>query len=233
VKTALLVIATGARYHKYLQPLLASARTYFVPHTPVIFSDTSDIGFGEHPYMVVPHEEWPGPTLHRYHTFLKAREYLSIFDQIFYADVDMLFVAPVGEEIFSNGITATIHPGFVGGCGTPERRPESMAAIAPGSQNKYFCGGFNGGASEKFMAMAMELAWRVDQDRKKHIVAVWHDESHLNRYLYDSPPAKILDPSYCYPENADTSYTGLWSANRLTITPKLLALTKPKLDFPR
>jgi histo-blood group ABO system transferase len=176
--------------------------------------------------MKIEHEPWPGPTLHRYHTFLKAKKYLSAFDYLFYVDVDMRFVAPVGKEIFSNNITATLHPGYVNEIGSPERRPESVAAIPFDVKNKYFCGGFNGGFSGAYFGMAAELAWGIDKDAEKGITAIWHDESHLNRYLYDHPPSKILDPSYCYPEGANEHYKNKWAAAGINPTPKILALTK-------
>lgn len=226
MKTALLVIATGEKYRKYAADLLASARAYFVPHTPVVFADGL-IG-SERPFMTIEHEAWPGPTLHRYHTFLKAEKYLRCFDQLFYVDADSLMVAPVGEEIFSDGISATLHPGYVGECGTPERRRESCAFISPLYSNKYFCGGFSGGEAEAFLKMSEELASNIDFDAKHGITAIWHDESHLNRYLYDHPPSKILDPSYCYPDVKNDYYRNKWAAAGLTVTPKILALEKAR-----
>jgi len=226
MKTALLVIATGEKYHKYIQPLLASARSYFVPHTPVVFSDTDDIGCGERPFMTIPHEPWPGPTIHRYHTFLEARQYLQAFDYLQYIDVDMLFVDKVGEEIFSSGVSATLHPGYVNERGTPERRKESMACLSFSTLNQYFCGGFIGGETESFLRMAREISFAVDMDEKHGITAIWNDESHQNKYLYYHPPAKILDPSYCYPEGAGSHYLDKWKAAGINPTPKILALTK-------
>ena len=41
---------------------------------------------------------------------------------------------------------------------------------------------------------------------KKNIIAIWHDESHINRYFIDNPPTIILSPSYCYPENLKLPY---------------------------
>jgi hypothetical protein len=38
-------------------------------------------------------------------------------------------------------------------------------------------------------------------DEKKGIIALWHDESHLNRYILDKK-YKLVSPSYCYPENS-------------------------------
>ena len=42
-----------------------------------------------------------------------------------------------------------------------------------------------------------------------------HDESQINRYVYDHPPDLVLTPSYCYPEGWD-----------LPFTPRILALNK-------
>jgi Glycosyltransferase family 6 len=226
MRTALLVIATGERYWQYINPLLASAKEFFVEHDAIVWTDAPVCPIGASFVIAKKGEGFPNETLHRYHTFLNHEWLLKRYDQVFYVDVDSLFVAPVGEEIFSDGITATLHPGYVGTCGTPERRPESCAFIPFNAQNKYFCGGFNGGSTTAFLNMAMEIAWRIDADHNRGIVAVWHDESMLVRYLYERPPAKILDPSYCYPENAGDYYKDKWRAVGINPTPKILALTK-------
>ena len=227
--TGLIIIATGEKYHPYIQPLLASARTYFVPHTPIVFSDADDIGCGQLPFMKIPHESWPGPTLHRYRTMMNAYNFLKAFDNLFYIDVDMLFVAPVGYEIYADGVTATLHPGYVGQCGTPERRQNSTAYIPKEVKSRYFAGGFNGGTQDAFLTMASQLRRCIAEDEKNGIMAVWHDESHLNRYLWNNPPAKILSPSYCYPDVKTNYYRDLWKTQGCSdIPPKILALEKKK-----
>lgn len=228
MKTALLVIATGQRYHQYIRSLIESAKKYFVPHDVILWTDSLE-KFDDHVWSA-PKEclGFPEETLRRYHTFLEQGWLLKQYDQLFYCDVDMLFVAPVGEEVFSDGITACTHPGYSGSCGTPERNPNSLAAIPFDADNKYFCGGFNGGERRAFLDMATEIAWRVDYDNGKGVMAVWHDESHLNKFLFEHPPAKVLDPSYCYPQDASDYYKQKWAAAGLNPTPKILALTKDK-----
>jgi len=48
--------------------------------------------------------------------------------------------------------------------------------------------------------MSEVIAERVNKDLENGIVAVWHDESHMNRYMIDNPPSTILTPSYCFAE---------------------------------
>jgi len=64
----------------------------------------------------------------------------------------------------------------------------------------YICGGVNGGKSQEFLAVIEELKKRIDEDRKQGIIAIYHDESHINKYAYENPGYKLLPPSYCYPE---------------------------------
>lgn len=234
MKTALLLIATGARYHQFIRPLLASAAEFFVPHTALLWTDSTEL-YNAATFPLAP-EGFPKATLHRYHTFYNHASTLVGFDQVFYCDIDMRFVAPIeGKEIWSDGITATLHPGFifpridptgdyVFKFGTPERRRESTAFISRSTLNDYFCGGFNGGDARAFLAMADTLRKNIDHDANNDITAVWHDESHLNRYLWDNKPANVLTPSFCYPEDYHEEYG--W--DRRKYEPKLLALNKRK-----
>lgn len=227
MKTALLMIATGMKYWKYVPALLDSANEFFVEHEAIVWSDNPY----HYPTAINIIKEplgFPGETLYRYHTFMNHIPLLRQYDQLFYIDVDMRFVAPIGEEIFSEGITATLHPGYVGTCGVPERRLGYQASIPSDETSTYFCGGFNGGRATDFIYMARRIRDQVDTDAESDIIPIWHDESYLNHYLHWNPPAKILDPSYCYPESASRYYTDKWNAVGLKVTPKILALNKGK-----
>lgn len=217
-KVGLLIIATN-KYVDFLQPLIESANKHFLSNQEVtyfVFTDkdlnlTSDRDIV---YTQVEHREWPWMTLGRYEIFHQNKEIFSEMDYLYYCDADMLFVESVGDEILSERV-ATVHPGFSGGRGTPETDPRSLACVYPFENMTYFAGGFNGGSINEYLRMANVLSNNIAEDHRKGIIAIWHDESHMNRYFINVPPTKVLDPSYCYPES--------WS---LPYERKLLALDK-------
>jgi hypothetical protein len=67
-------------------------------------------------------------------------------------------------------------------------------------------GAFFGGRTSIFLSIAERCSEAIDDDLKRGIVAVWHDESHLNRYYCDHPPDLVLPPNYCYPEASGLPY---------------------------
>jgi len=238
MKTALLLIATGAKYHKYVEPLLKSADEFFISHTPFLWTNSRTKFVNQQ--FELEDKGHPNTTLYRYHTFYRHADILLGYDQLFYCDIDMLFASPIDEvEIFSQGITATLHPGFVSARwdrngdyistrGTPERNNrESMAYLPHKADNKYFCGGFNGGDARAYLAMADTIRQNIDRDKLNfglEYAPIWHDESYLNNYLYYNPPARILTPSFCFPEDYDGGYG--WKAEQYPA--KLIALDKRK-----
>ena len=141
---------------------------------------------------------YPDSTTYRYHMFFESQEILRQYDWLFYADVDSVFVGPVGTEILpQEGLVGCTHPSFVGQRGTPEYNPKSTAFLK--FPRVYFCGGFVGGRTKQFLRMSQIIKGMVDTDVSNNVKAEWNDESYLNRYLYDNPPALVLDPGYCYP----------------------------------
>jgi hypothetical protein len=178
--------------------------------------------------LEIEHEPWPMVTLKRYHYFTDYARNLGEMDYLFYVDVDMRFVARCADEILPDRVqklVAVQHPAFYRGhrgfgsrlidactrgrwSSRPlphkafpfERNPSSLACISEREYRAYYYGGFNGGEAGAFLAMAATLRAAIDEDLHNGIVAVWHDESHLNRYLCGRTP-KVLSPSYSYPES--------------------------------
>jgi histo-blood group ABO system transferase len=204
MKVGLLIIATN-KYIKFLQPLIESADKHFLFNRDVtyfIFTnlDIELVSNRKIELIKIEHREWPWMTLGRYQIFKENSELLSNMDYLYYCDADMRFVDFVGDEIISEKV-ATQHPGYFGRRGTPETRKESLAYISNNEEMQYFAGGFNGGSSKEFLKMSEVISENINKDYSNGIIAIWHDESHMNRYFIDNKPTKILDPSYCCVEN--------------------------------
>jgi hypothetical protein len=230
MKALLMVMATGEKYRAYARKLLGSAQAWFVQHDALVFTDAVGEFLGPNEYVAdFPALGYPRASLMRYHAVLRHRNFIATYSHVFLIDADMLFVARVNEyELLCDGIVATEHPGYVGLKGTPETNPLSRAYLNPLDVRVYFCGGFVGGAVGPFLDMAAVIRAGIDADHTAGILARWHDESHLNRFLYDNPPAKILDPSFCYPDVTSDYYEKIWRKARPNhgIRPRILALEK-------
>ena len=86
------------------------------------------------------------------------------------------------------------------------------------------------------MKMAHIIRDAIDADLQRNYIARWHDESHYNKFLSHTPPALILHPSYCYPQDALISlghpnrahYVARWGCD---YQPKIIAIMKQSEDY--
>lgn len=206
-KVGLCITATG-RYDQFVAPLVNSARAHFCKDCDVTYFVFADGNIPNSPDIVRIEQKrlgWPYDTMMRFEIYYKNREAFKDMDYLFALDADMKFVDTVGSEILSD-LVGTQHPGYVNCRGTYETNPTSLACVRPDEGSIYFAGGFWGGSRESFLKTCNEANQRIHTDLKNGIVAVWHDESHLNRLFIDHPPTLVLTPSYCYPENWNLPY---------------------------
>lgn len=221
-KIGLLIMATG-KYDVFVDPLVGSARKYFCPSHEVtffVFSDGDRITKAEDVVCIFQGRlGWPFDTMMRNSVYYQNKDLLSEQDYLFAVDADMLFVDTVGDEILGERV-ATVHPGYVGIRGTYETDPHCLAYVREDEGQYYFAGGFFGGSREEFLKITFETTRRIQDDYSRGIIAVWHDESHWNRYCIDFKPTVILDSSYCCPD-----------IYRFDRPAKLLCLTKNHAAF--
>ena len=210
-KSILLHIIATNKYDRYINGIIESAKENFLKDQKItfaIYTDSNDFLNSEDLEIVsfkIEHESWPVPTLKRFHYFSLAIDLIEKSDFSFYIDVDSLFVRNIGMEDLNitedfDGMVGTLHPGYYGTRGTPEYRMESLAYISPKVNSVYFCGGFFGGSSSEFARAITTMKNNIDLDLSRNIIAVWHDESHLNRYFVDNPPKSILGVGFSCPE---------------------------------
>ena len=103
-----------------------------------------------------------------------------------------------------------------GGLGTWERNKKSKAFVPRFLRNNYVCGGTWLGRRDEIITLCEELSTRINEDFARGIVAIFHDESHLNWYQSKNQ-FHLLGPELCF----DYSYPQLRN-----LTPKIQAVDK-------
>lgn len=199
------VVATG-KYIKFIPPLVESIDRYFCKDHQVtiyVFTDSPDYDPPENVVCLYQGRfGWPGDSIMRYHAYYSHRDLFEDEDYIFALDADMLIVDDVGDEILSDHVAVT-HFAYLNHRGTYEKNPKSTAFLAKNEGQYYVRGGFYGGSRDRFFHICKTCIDNIEIDSLNGIVAVWHDESHYNRYCWDFKPSLILNHSYCYPESGD------------------------------
>lgn len=188
-----------------------------------------------------PSRKWPDATIKRFGDYARNRDVFRA-DLLMFLDADMLAVSEFGPELnpqrWSTGVALVLHPGFyeipqpslarraywklrgrkITLQGAWETSPRSLAYIEPKRRRWYVCGGVWMGLAEQALALCQELSDRIERDEEEGVLAVWHDESHLNWWATTHAPT-LLTPEYCYVENSD-NLSGLQS--------RIVALDKPE-----
>lgn len=201
-----LYIVTG-RYLPLFDDFYRSSEKYFLTKWEkhyFIFTDRPDYeGFLKSNITTFhqDHLPWPYVTLFRFKMFNSKKELLEKCDFLFFCNANTLFVDYVGEEVLpgpdNSGLVAATSNPFVFSRNkrewTYDRNPESLAFVPFDNGDFYFRGCFNGGTSQAYLKMSDTLDRRIQKDLEKNVIALWHDESHLNRYFIDaSPPPAFL-----------------------------------------
>lgn len=203
MKILFIVIATGKYYDLFIENLYESLNKHMkFDFDFLCFTDNTSTANFEKVHM--EHLKWPLSTLMRYEYINKHKNKLLKYDYCFYMDSDMLVVNDINiDELISDSV-GVIHPGFFNVSPdnyTYDRNKNSTAYIPLGKGKTYYQGCFQGGSSLFFTNMCEKLYKNIKKDLKRNIIALYHDESHLNKYFYKNPPTKELSPDYCFPKS--------------------------------
>lgn len=153
---------------------------------------------------------WPYDTLMRFKMFESIKGKLQKYDYIFFFNANMQCIKEIKEKDFlpndlkGEKLVMTIHPGFyklkLKYC-PYERRKASTAYVPYRSGRHYVIGALNGGKTKEYLKLISSLNKDTNIDLENNIIALVHDESHLNAYIVKRNDIKYLHPGYCYPEN--------------------------------
>ena len=216
-KVGMLYICTG-KYTVFWPEFYESAEKYLLKDCEVhyfVFTDAATLPGGDNPRVHICAQEaysWPFATLRRFEIFLKQEQALKAFDYIFFFNANAEFMQPVTREMLlpraekGEHLLVVQHPSFYAKPNyefTYDRNPRSTACIPYGLGKYYVCGGVNGGEAAAFLQLCHTLDARIRRDLQRSVIALWHDESQINRYILFRKDFRVLTPAFCYPEGWD------------------------------
>ena len=217
-RVAILYICTG-KYVAFWEAFYRSYEKYFLKKSHVeyfVFTDADELYAEKENDRIhrIRQENlgWPGNTLFRFKMFLRIEEVLATFDYSFFFNANIVCRQEVTEEEFlpvQQELLVVLHPGYYNRHRWQlpyERRTVSSAHIPYGAGRYYVYGAVNGGKTAAYLKMCHILQDEIQRDYDQGIIAKWHDESHLNHYIWQAESYKLLTPSYAYPEEYHLPY---------------------------
>ncbi|XP_042333703.1 putative glycosyltransferase 6 domain-containing protein 1 isoform X2 [Sceloporus undulatus] len=213
ITVGLTVFAIGKYLDKYLNNFLSSADIFFMAGHKVVFYIMVD-----NPAKVPAVELGPLRTMKVFQISRQRRwQDISMIrmkviadlieshirhevDFLFCMDVDQIFEDDYGVEALDESV-AQLHAWFYKKekeSFTYERNPESAAYIPYGEGDYYYHGAVFGGTPMRVLNLTRECYEGIRRDKRQNYEAVWHDESHLNKYYLLNKPTKLLSPEYCW-----------------------------------
>jgi hypothetical protein len=215
MKIAILYICTG-KYEIFWKDFYESAQKKFLPKHEkhyFVFTDAKSIyAQNENDVSVISQKKlgWPYDTLMRFKMFLKVKEELINFDYIFFLNANAEILNIVDDSILNPAYDyiGAKHPVYWDKENIDfiyDRNPKSLAYIPLGQGQYYYMGSFNGGKSDKYIKLIEELSANIDKDLKNNVIAIWHDESHLNSYFLDKS-VLALSPEYAWAERMNLPF---------------------------
>lgn len=215
MKVAICFIGTG-KYLNFLPNYYENIQKKFLPNSQKTFLVFSDGELSDLPDNIIhyyqEHLEWPYITLTRFKIIQKAKKEIEKNDWFVFIDADALVVNDINEEEFFDntksffGVHHPCHflkmPPHNEYPGAFETNPLSLSHINEDDDlSIYYQGCLWGGRVPDVLEMIEELDIRVDKDLENDVIAVWHDESHINKFFIEQKEnVNILGPEYAYPE---------------------------------
>tara|TARA_R100001594_G_scaffold62036_1_gene96349 strand:- start:598 stop:1314 length:717 start_codon:yes stop_codon:yes gene_type:complete len=214
MKVAIIFIGTN-KYLDFLPTYYENIEKYFLPNSQKTIFAFTDGELDDTPDNIKvyhqEHLEWPYITLKRFEIINKARADLDSMDWLVFLDADTRVVDTVTEEEFfsdkpyfgvhhpCHALKMQPHTEYPGAF---ETNTNSRAGVTEEDDTSmYYQGCLWGGRVPEVLDMIEELDSRVEEDLSNDVIAVWHDESQLNKFYSEvKEDVHLLGPQYAYPE---------------------------------
>lgn len=152
---------------------------------------------------------WPYETLYRFEYILNIdKSKFECIDYIYFLNSNIKFLNREWNLIPPLGLVFVRHSAFIN---KPfeeftnlETNTYSTAYFEKKDHDFYYCaGGFYGGIANKFFEMCNTLKHNISIDERNNYIAKWHDETHLNKYIYCDLKNKCDFLPICYHGNGN------------------------------
>lgn len=203
----------------YLNTFLTSAEAFFMSGLPVTYYVFTDLPEMVPKIQLAPqrrlkvivvekHSRWQDISMMRMKTISETikTDIRHHSRYVFCFDVDQEFKGRFGSEALGDSV-ALLHAHFYKlpkERFTYDRNRQSRAYMETG--DFYYHAAIFGGVWENVKNLTDTCFMNIMEDKHNNVEAVWHDESHLNKYFWLYKPSKLLSPEYCWDETiADKS----------------------------
>jgi len=215
MRVAITFIGTN-KYLDFLPKYYENIEKYFLPNTEKTILVFTDGELDDTPdNITVYHQEhlpWPFITLKRFEILNKARKEIEEHDLLVFIDADGLVVDQITEEEFfvDKPLFGVHHPcHFLGmpphnrmpGAFETNTRSRAYLDLEKIKPKVYYQGCLWGGKVPEVCDMMDTIMGRTNLDLEDDIIAVWHDETHINKYLNENQDkVHTFGPEFAYPE---------------------------------
>lgn len=212
-KIAILYIALG-KYDAFWSVFHETCESYFLRGLQkdyYVFTDSDRIQSALNVHVVsVVNRGWPRNTLDRFFFFdgisgdLQKSDYCFFFNAntCFLKEIQSHEILPDKEHEYLVNLSWHTNDGKKPFELRYDRNPLSTAYIEWGEGRKYYQGGLIGGRTKEFLIMKDYILKNISEDDQRGVVAISHDESHLNKYLVRKNPL-CLGTYYGKPQEWD------------------------------
>ncbi|XP_068580371.1 N-acetyllactosaminide alpha-1,3-galactosyltransferase-like [Cebidichthys violaceus] len=208
---ALTVFAVGRYLDAYLGTFLTSAEQHFMLGLRVtyyVFTDQPEkvpvIELAPQRSLKVVRVEknsrWQDISMMRMKTISDTieSEIRHRCSYVFCFDVDQEFMGRFGSEVLGDSV-ALLHAWYYKLPKyrfTYDRNPKSTAYMVTGDY--YYHAAIFGGLCKNVKDLADYCFLSIMEDKLNDVEALWHDESHLNKYFWLHKPSRLVSPEYCW-----------------------------------
>lgn len=202
------------KYSCFFEEFYESAQKHFFKHEQkhyYVFTDNQTLlestQFENVTFIYFKNLGWPYNTLLRFKMFMMVKEDIKQYDYVYFFNANTMFIKDIDTCLIptQGNIIVAKHFKYANTQDKYEypldRNQKCWACVPWGKEgNDYIQACFFGATGEAFYHLSKILSTEIDKDIAKGVIALWHDESYLNKYIIDKEYT-ILDVSYVYSES--------------------------------